>query len=142
MSKPSAIEVRHVDLVRRIYEIGEADGLRALAERFDEFCRPDFQWRPRIIGMGKDAYVGSDGFLQYADDMIATVGEPELTLGEIRGVGDHHVLLLGRLHLTGQGSGVPLDSEWAILYSFDGDLLQSGIAFDSHAEAEEAAANA
>lgn len=139
---PSAIEARNVDLVRRVTEIGQTQGLRALARQWDEFCEPDFEWRPRMIGFGKEAYTGKEGFLQYVEDMLATVGEPELTPSEIRPVGDDRVLLIARLLVVGQGSGVPLDSEWAILYRFAGDRMKSGTAFDSHAEAEEAAANA
>jgi len=138
----SDVQRRNVELVQRVSEVGDTEGLRRIGERFDEFCQPDFEWRPRMVGFGKEAYVGSDGFRQYVDDMEATIGEVDLTLAEIREVGDDHVLLVGRLRLVGKGSGVPLDSEWAILYRVAGGLLQSGTAFNSHAEAEEAAANA
>jgi hypothetical protein len=94
-----------------------------------------------MVGFGKETYVGKDGWGQFVDDMEAT-WEIDLTFGEIRAVGDDHVLFAGRLRLIGKGSGVPLDSEWAILYRLQAGLLQSGTAFDSHAEAEEAAANA
>jgi len=132
----------NVRLVERVNEISNAQGLRGIVDRFDEICLDDFEWRPRMVGFGKDAYLGRDGMRRYVDDMEATVGVPDLTVAEIRPVGSDHVLLVGRLAMVGKGSGVPLDSEWAILYRVAGDLLQSGVAFDSHAEAEEAASHA
>lgn len=138
------VQRRNVELVQRAYELvdtGGTGGLRRVHERYDEFCQPDFQWRPRMVGFGKERYLGRDGWGQFVDDMEAT-WEVEMTLAEIRAVEDDHVLFVGRLRLVGKGSGVPLDSEWAILYRLQAGLLQSGTAFNSHAEAEEAASRA
>ena len=46
--------------------------------------------------------------------MQETTDEVDFEIAELRPVGDEHVLLLGRLHLLGKGSRVPLDMEWAI----------------------------
>ena len=134
------VQLRNVELVRRLSEVGGGDSGRTLHDHFDEFFEPGFEWRPRTIGFGKDAYLGRDGFGQYVDDMEASFEQVDLTIAEIRPIGDHHVLLVGRLRVVGKGSGVPVDSEWAILFRVAAGLAQSGTAFDSHAEAEEAAA--
>jgi SnoaL-like domain len=133
------VQRRNVELVRRAVEAG---GIRGVHERFDEFCHPDFEWRPRMVGFGKETYVGRDGFGQYVDDMEATVDEVDLAVGDIRSIGADQVLLTGRLRMVGKGSGVPMDIEWALLYRIEGGLAKSGTAFDSHAEAEEAASRA
>jgi SnoaL-like domain len=115
---------------------------RNLAAIKNEFFHPDFEWRPRMVGFGKETYVGRDGFGQYVEDMEATVDEVDLAVADIRAIGEDHVLLTGRLRMIGKGSGVPLDIEWALLYRIEGGLAKSGAAFNSHAEAEEAASRA
>ena len=136
---PSEVQERNVELLRSGTELGRREGLRGLYERYDDFYHPDFEWRPRMIGFGKDTYVGRDGFRQYVEDMEATFDEVQLTTEEIRGIGDDQALFLGRARFVGRGSGVPLESEWAILYRMEDGLARSGIAFDSHSEAEAAA---
>jgi ketosteroid isomerase-like protein len=132
----SDLQRHNVDLVRSSVRAGNP---RAVYERFDEVCHPDFEWHPRMVGFGKETYVGKDGFRQYVEDMEATMDEVDLAVTEVRAVGDHQVLLVGRLRMLGKGSGVPLDTEWALLYRIESGLARSGVAFDSHAEAEEAA---
>ncbi len=131
------VQRQNVDLVRRVNELGGSSAdMGALVERFDEFFRPDANWKPRMMGFGRDAYVGRDGIRQYVDEMQETTDEVDFEIAELRPVGDEHVLLLGRLHLLGKGSRVPLDMEWAILWGFEAGLIRSGVAFNSHTEAE------
>jgi ketosteroid isomerase-like protein len=130
------VQRHNVELVRAAVDIGN---LRGVYERFDEFFHPDYEWRPRMVGFGRETYIGRDGFRQYVEDMEATVDEVDLAVADIRPVGDDQVLVLGRLHMVGKGSGVPMDIEWALLYRAEGGLAKSGVAFDSHAEAEEVA---
>ncbi len=139
---PREVQPRNVELVRSGVELADREGLRALYEHYDDYYHADFEWSPRMIGFGKDTYVGRDGFGQYVEDMEATFETVRLTTGEIRAIGDDHTLFLGQARFVGRGSGVPLDSEWGILYRIEDGLARSGIAFNSHAEAERAAADA
>jgi hypothetical protein len=136
------IQRRNVELVRRISEVGGGDSGRSLHDQYELFFVPGFEWKPRTIGFGKKPYFGKDGFGQYVHDMEMSFEEVELTVAEIRPIADDHVLLVGRLRIVGKGSGVPVDSEWAILFRVEAGLVRSGTAFDSHAEGEEAAARA
>jgi ketosteroid isomerase-like protein len=131
---------QNLDLVRRMLEVGENEGLDGLVARFDEFFDPDVEWVPRMVGFGERTYRGRQGFEEYVRDVGETVGEMGFSPGEVRAVDDDRVLALGRVHAVGRESGLPLEDEYAFLYRLEEGRIVSAHAFLSHAEGEEAAA--
>ena len=128
--------------VARPLEIGEHEGNPGLKLHHDEFFAADYEWRPAVSGFGAEVYRGKEGFIQWLADLEAvstvSVGEFE----EIRPVSETCVLALGRLRVVGKESGLALDSEYGILVEMKGSRASRGRAFLSHAEAQEAAADA
>jgi ketosteroid isomerase-like protein len=129
----------NVEFVRRVVATVEEEGLQGLDLHFDELCRPDLEWRPRIVGAGKETYFGREGYREYLRDVVEQVSEISFTLGDVRPVDEDHVLVLGRLHIANREGGDPIDSEYAMLFRIEDDLIRSCVAFASHAEALEAA---
>ena len=138
----SDVQRRNVELVKRALEVSEREGFAGLAAQFDAFFHPDFEWTPRMVGFGERTYRGREGFQEYVDDVTETVGAVSFTGSDVRAVGNDQVLALGRVRMVGRESGLPLEDEYAILYRLDVGRMVSARAFLSHAEAEEAVADA
>ncbi len=60
----------------------------------------------------------------------------------VRSVGPGRVLLLGFLSLAGRTGEAPVETEYALLCVVEGERLRTCTAYASHADAEEAAADA
>jgi ketosteroid isomerase-like protein len=136
------LQRQNVELVKRALEASEREGFAGLAAQFDSFFHPEFEWTPRMVGFGERTYRGREGFDGYVHDVAETVGEVSFSASDVHAVGDDGVLALGRVRLVGRESGLPLEDEYGILYLLEGGRMVSARAFLSHAEAEEAAADA
>ncbi|HEX2435164.1 MAG TPA: nuclear transport factor 2 family protein [Solirubrobacterales bacterium] len=136
------VQRQNLELVGRMLEVGERAGLAGLAAEFNAFFDRDVEWVPRLVGFGERAFRGKEGFQQYIAEVTETVGELSFSGSEVRAVGDDRVLALGRVHVVGRKSGLPFEDEYAFLYRVEADRVVSAQAFLSHAQAEEAAADA
>jgi len=103
-----------------------------------EIWYPEAVWYPFTAQVeGDDAYHGHAGLRQWWANVDATFEELEARVEEIRDLGDA-VLALG--HLRAQfRSGVTLDTEIGWLTRYRDGLAVWGRAYQSHAEALEAA---
>ena len=126
-----------VELVTGIVATVEREGLEGLDRHFEELCRPDLEWRPAMVGWGKETYFGQDGYRQYLRDVIEQVKEISFRMGEIREVDEDTVLVLGSLYLAPR-EGESVDGEYAMLYRIEDGLLRSCVAYRSHSSALEA----
>jgi ketosteroid isomerase-like protein len=126
------------ELVIRVTEVLEREGLQGLDMHFDEFCAPDFEWRPTMSGFDEDVYVGREGYRRYLEEMVQTITEVAFEVQDVRPAGEGQVLVLGRLHLAGRESGEPTETEYALAVRVEEGKLRSTTAFASHTEAEEA----
>jgi ketosteroid isomerase-like protein len=127
-----------VELVRRVVETVEREGLEGLDRHFEELCRPDLEWRPAMVGFGKETYFGQEGYRQYLRDVIEQVKEISFRMSEIRPVDEDTVLVLGNLYLAPREGAESIDSDYAMLYRIEDGLVRSCVAYPSHREALEA----
>jgi ketosteroid isomerase-like protein len=99
---------------------------------------PDAEWYPLSAqAEGNQAYHGREGLRQWWANQEATFHTLQLTLHEVRDLGDS-ILALGHLN-TQSKSGVRLDTDVGWLLRFRDGLATSGRVYSSHAKALEAA---
>jgi ketosteroid isomerase-like protein len=103
-----------------------------------EIWHPEAEWYPFTAQVeGDDAYHGREGLRQWWANVDATFEELEASAEDIRDLGDA-VLALGHLRARFR-SGVTLDTEIGWLTRYRDGLAVWGRAYQSHAEALEAA---
>jgi ketosteroid isomerase-like protein len=103
-----------------------------------EVWHPEAEWYPFTAQVeGDDAYHGHEGLRQWWANVDATFEELEASVEQVRDLGDA-VLALGHLRARFK-SGVRLDTEIAWLTRYRDGLAVWGRAYQSHAQALEAA---
>ena len=103
-----------------------------------EITHPDAEWYPFTAAVeGDEAYHGPEGIRRWWANVQASVDQVEATVDDVRDLGDR-LLAFGHLRARFR-SGVPLDTEIAWLLRFRDGLAVWGRAYQSHAEALEAA---
>ena len=133
----AAEESAERELVMRVVEIVERDGLQGLDIHFDEICVPEFEWRPTMVGTGIETYVGQEGYRRYLEELVTSVTVVSFRVDEIRAVDGGRVLVLGHLTIGRDGSE-PAETEYALLCGVRSGRLAAATAFAAHADAEEA----
>lgn len=125
----------------RIYEAVRDGGIEALSSLFGGLLSDDFAWHPALVGAveGARTYVGAREYAAYVDDFNSTFDEVRVGSAAFEEVAPGLVLITGSLHVTGSGSGVPVETEAAYVFQFDGGQAISGRTFFSRGDAEEAA---
>lgn len=103
-----------------------------------EMSHPEIEWFPFSAQVEGDvAYRGHEGVKRWWENLNATFDEFEATIDEVRDE-DDVVMALGRLRARFQ-SGITLDTEVGWVVRFRDGLAVWGRAFQSHAEALQAA---
>jgi ketosteroid isomerase-like protein len=103
-----------------------------------EVFHPEAEWYPFTAQVeGDEAYHGHQGLRQWWANIEATFEELEASVNEVRDF-DDAVLALGHLRARFK-SGVALDTEIGWLTRYRDGLAVWGRAYQSHAEALEAA---
>ena len=127
----------NVEIARRCFEAWNRDDLDAFLAEIDR----EAVWHTAIEGTveGEDTvYRGHDGMRQVWKNYRGEVfGRMEASETELLDLGDS-VLRLGRLRVTGQASGVEMESEFAQHVVMRDGLIVSSRDYLSHAEALEA----
>jgi ketosteroid isomerase-like protein len=103
-----------------------------------ETSHPEIEWYPFSAKVEGDApYHGHEGVKQWWANVSAAFEEFEATIDEVRDEGDL-VLALGRVRARFR-SGITLDTDLGWVFRFRDGLAVWGRAYQSHAEALEAA---
>jgi ketosteroid isomerase-like protein len=103
-----------------------------------EIIHPDAEWYPFTAAVeGDEAYHGPDGLRKWWANVDASFDRVDASIDDIRDLGDD-LLALGHLRARFR-SGVALDTEIAWLLRYRDGLAVWGRAYQSHAEALEAA---
>ena len=103
-----------------------------------ETSHPEIEWYPFSAQVEGDvAYQGHEGVRQWWANLTATFEEFEASIDEVRDQGEV-VLALGNLRARFR-SGITLDTEVGWVFRFRNGLAVWGRAYQSHAEALEAA---
>ena len=121
-----------------LFRTGMEAFLRHDIEPLLETSHPEIEWFPFSAQVEGDvAYRGHEGVKRWWANLNATFEEFEATIDEVRDEGDV-VMALG--HLRAQfRSGITLDIEVGWVVRFRDGLVVWGRAYQSHAEALEAA---
>ena len=99
---------------------------------------PDIEWYPFSAQVEGDvAYHGHEGIERWWTNLNATFEEFEASIDEVQDK-DDIVMALGRLRARFR-SGITLDTEVGWVFRFEDGLAVWGRAYQSHAEALEAA---
>jgi ketosteroid isomerase-like protein len=125
---------RNVELFRK----GMEAFLRHDIEPLLETSHPEIEWFPFSAQVEGDvAYRGHEGVRRWWANLNATFEEFEATIDEIR---DDEDVVMALGHLRAQfRSGITLDTEVGWVFRFRDGLAVSGRAYQSHAEALDAA---
>jgi ketosteroid isomerase-like protein len=103
-----------------------------------EITHPDAEWYPFTAAVeGDEAYHGREGIKRWWANVEAIFDRVEASVDDVRELGDQ-LLALGHLRARFR-SGVTLDTEIAWLLRYRDGLAVWGHAYQSHAEALEAA---
>ena len=103
-----------------------------------ETSHPEIEWYPFSAQVEGDvAYQGHEGVRQWWANLRATFEEFQASIDEVRDQGEV-VLALGNLRARFR-SGITLDTEVGWVFRFRNGLAVWGRAYQSHAEALEAA---
>ncbi len=103
-----------------------------------ETSHPEIEWYPFSAQVEGDvAYHGHEGVRKWWANLTATFDEFEASIDEVRDQGEV-VLALGRLRARFR-SGITLDTEVGWVFRFRNGLAVWGRAYQSHAQALEAA---
>jgi ketosteroid isomerase-like protein len=124
----------NVEALKRAIEAYNRRDIGPLLESSD----PEIEWYPFTAQVeGGEAYHGHEGLRQWWANIDAAFEEFEATMDEVRDL-DDTALALGHLRARFR-SGVTLDTEIAWVIRFRDGLGIWGRAYQSHAEALEAA---
>jgi ketosteroid isomerase-like protein len=128
-----AMSQQNVELVRGAYEAIARRDREALDAILADHVAPDFEFEAVLTGA---TYKGTDALRELLDDIQDIVGYmPEVQEAVDL---DEHVLVVLRMSGRGSQSGVSVEQQGAVLFSFAGSRLVSGKSFASRAEALEA----
>jgi ketosteroid isomerase-like protein len=103
-----------------------------------EITHPEAEWYPFTAAVeGDEAYHGHEGLRRWWANVGASFDQVDASVDDVRDLGDQ-LLALGHLRVRFR-SGVTLDTEIAWLIRYRDGLAVWGHAYQSHAEALEAA---
>jgi ketosteroid isomerase-like protein len=123
----------NVEAIQAAYEALVRDDRKALDALMQDRLARDFTFESTVTG---GTYKGPAGLREMMDDIQRTVDwlvelEEAVDLGE-------HVLVELRMSGRGSQSGVPVTQHFAVVWTFQEDIIVWGKSFASRAEALEA----
>jgi len=133
---------QNVELIRRLYRVGEAmnldDLLTALPELIPQFADPEIEWIESPSRIDRRTYRGYEGVREAMQHWLEDFEEYSYEPQEIVDCGDD-VLVIAREEGQGAASGVPVTAESYQLFTIrDGKVLRFR-SFSDRASALEAA---
>jgi ketosteroid isomerase-like protein len=107
------------DTIQRLFDAINAGGSEAVLAFFD----PAVVWDMSAAQMPgvEDVYRGHDGLLRYLE-WQELFGDLQYEIVESEEAADN-VLVYARVSGTGRTSGAAVDAPFALIYTFDGDLI-------------------
>ena len=123
----------NVEIVRSSIETYNADGLEAAMP----FLHPEVEWHMNLEWPDAPVFRGHDGIRELAASFQDVLGEIRIEPDRFVDMGDD-VVVIGRLCVTGTGSGVATESHRAWVYTLREGKIVRHLTFADDAEALEA----
>jgi hypothetical protein len=130
----------NAEKLRRLFSAFEVGGSEAAGRLIPEVFEPEVEFNPLPAGeAGGRTYRGLDGVIGFFDELHEEFQEVHYDWREFYPLSEDIVLVFTQLVAIPAGSSVPLRQELSLVYEFAGGLAQRVTAYDSPAEALEAA---
>ncbi len=130
----------NAERLQGLYEAFEGGGLKAAGKLIDEIFDPDVEFNPlQAGGAGGRTYRGRDGVLAFFGELHDALGEVHYEPPQFHPVGDDLVVVFTLLVGTARETSMPLRQDLSLVYEFVDGLARCVTAYDSPAEALEAA---
>ena len=101
----------------------------------DDLATRDIEWWPALVRMVEgNSYRGREGIETYFEDIRSTWEELRVLGDEFRDLGGS-VLVLGRVHGSGRGSGAQVEAPTGIIFDFRGVKVSRVRTYLDHADA-------
>ena len=126
--------------LRKLYEAFDFGGAEAAGTLIDETFDPEVEFNPLDAGTaGGRTYRGRDGMVAFFGELSEALEGVRYEPPQFHPVGDDLVVVFTRLVGTERDTAMPLRQDLSLVYEFAGSLVQCVTAYDSPAEALEAA---
>jgi ketosteroid isomerase-like protein len=126
--------------ILRLYEAFENEGPQAVAKLIEETFDDDVEFIPLQTGeVGGRVYRGRDGMLAFFGEINETLENVRYEPPQCHQVGDDLVVTFTRLAGTDRGTSMPVRQDLSLVYEFEGGLVRRMTAYETPAEALEAA---
>jgi ketosteroid isomerase-like protein len=129
---------RNLTVMRRALAAMSSGSIEELRKLMLEVAHPEIEWSPLVTQVEGESYRGHDGLMRFFEDFIGAF-TVRYEVEDLRALGDHGVLVLGHMNLSGQSSGAGVRIEMGALYEFEEGQLRCGRVYSSQAEAQAAA---
>jgi ketosteroid isomerase-like protein len=126
--------------ILKLYEAFEEEGPEAVGKLIDETFDEDVEFIPLQTGeVGGRVYRGRDGMIAFFGEIHEALDDVRYETPQCHEVGDELVVLFTRLAGTDRDTRVPVRQDLSLVYEFAGGLVHRMTAYETPAEALEAA---
>jgi ketosteroid isomerase-like protein len=130
----------NAEKLRKLYEAFDFGGAEAAGILIDATFDPEVEFNPLDTGAaGGRTYRGRDGMVAFFGELSEALEGVRYEPPQFHPVGDDLVVVFTRLVGTERDTAMPLRQDLSLVYEFAGGLVRCVTAYDSPAEALEAA---
>ncbi len=131
---------RNAERLRKLYEAFDFGGAEAAGPQIGEIFDPEVEFNPMQAGeAGGRTYRGRDGVVAFFGELSEELEGVRYEPPQFHPIGDHLVIVFTRLVGTERDTAVPLRQDLSLVYEFVDDRVRRVTAYDTPAEALEAA---
>jgi ketosteroid isomerase-like protein len=130
----------NVEKIRRLWEAFENQGFASAAELVEQAFSDDVEFNPLAAGdAGGRTYRGREGMMGFFGELADGFADVGFEPVECHEVGEEIVVAFTRMIGTAKETGLPMRQDLSLVYEFGEGLVQCVTAYESPAEALEAA---
>jgi ketosteroid isomerase-like protein len=126
--------------IQQLWDTFESEGFGAAAEVAARIFDEDVEFNPLEAGSaGGRTYRGREGMMGFFGELAEGFADVDFEPVQCHSVGEEIVVAFTRMVGTAKGSGLPLRQDLSLVYEFGEGRVQCVTAYESPAEALEAA---
>ena len=130
----------NAELIQGLWDTFESEGFAATAEVVDRIFDEDVEFNPlEAGGAGGRTYRGRDGMMGFFGELAEGFADVGFEPVQCHDVGGNVVVAFTRMVGTAKGTGLPMRQDLSLVYEFGEGRVQCVTAYDTPAEALEAA---